>query len=354
MEQNIFILIPAYNPDEKLIKLVNELKESGFSHILVIDDGSKAECKPIFKEVENSGCTLVVHEVNKGKGQAIKTGIQSASEIIKESGKEFIGYITADADGQHLTKDIMGVANCMSENKDCLVIGTRNFNEKDIPLRSRFGNKFSSAFFKIVTGVKCTDTQTGLRGIPYILTNLALEEDGSRYEYEMNFLMDAVKFTKMISIPITVIYENNNEGSHFRPIRDSLRIYGRFLKYISCSLISCACDLIFFHLISLFFDTKELAATSAIFISTAIARVLSGTINFTLNKLWCFKNNRKSVKQVIKYMTVFFSNMILSASFVRLLTFIPVPRLLIKCIVDTILFFVSYRLQQNWVFRKKL
>lgn len=215
------IVIPAYEPDERLIGLLESLERSGSTRIVVTDDGSGPLYTPVFIRAGELGCVVVRHEHNLGKGAAIKTGIGKA---LREFGPG-IGIITADADGQHLPQDIIRISDALTSYKDHLILGVRDFSGENVPFRCAFGNRITSTLFKFGTGIACSDTQTGLRGIPPRLVPLALSTEGDRYEYEMNFLVEAVKTAPLVMIPIETVYENGNAGSHFRPVRDSLLIY---------------------------------------------------------------------------------------------------------------------------------
>ena len=209
----VTIIIPSYNPTEKIIKLVNELKKN-FSDILIVDDGSTNEAKKIYENLSN--VKIIYHDINKGKGEALKTAIKSL--------KNTDAFITVDADLQHSPKDILRIKEKLLNND--IVLGTRNFNKKNVPFTSKFGNKFSSLVFKIKTGITLKDTQTGLRGINMKYKDLCLSTNGSRYEYEMNFLYNLAKNKiNFKCIDIDTIYEDNNKGSHFHAIRDSLLIH---------------------------------------------------------------------------------------------------------------------------------
>ena len=241
---NSIICIPAYKPGPKLLDLVKELEELGYIRIVIADDGSGQEYTPIFVKAEELGCTIVRHEHNMGKGAALRTVIEKA---VFQFGHD-IGVVTADADGQHLARDIVRVADALSSNPSCLVLGVRDFDKDDVPFRSRMGNRITSAFFKVFTGVACPDTQTGLRGISPSLLPLALRTKGDRYDYEMNFLMDAVKKAPLIMLPIETVYEDGNAESHFNPVKDSFLIYKEPLKKVglgvaAAGLVAVAADL---------------------------------------------------------------------------------------------------------------
>jgi len=208
-----YVVIPAYQPDNKLIKLVEKIHDKSDFKILIIDDGSSPACQKIFDKASQYA-TILRHEVNQGKGHALKTAFQ----FIKEQ-NSYGTVVTADADGQHKIWDIFRTANKASENPNKLILGVRAFTGK-VPLRSRFGNSLTKALFKLQTGVGVTDTQTGLRAFTTNLIPFMLKIEGKRYEYEMNMLLEATKEYEIVEVPIETVYINDNEASHFRPIRD--------------------------------------------------------------------------------------------------------------------------------------
>ena len=127
-------LIPAYEPDQTLTKVVMELKKKKFE-IVVVDDGSSPDKTAIFQEIaENTN--VIHHSKNSGKGTAIKTGLQ----FIKDKYKDSYTVVTVDADGQHKLVDIVRVADIMNSNFNSIVVGCRKFNTGKIPLRSLIGN----------------------------------------------------------------------------------------------------------------------------------------------------------------------------------------------------------------------
>ncbi|MDO5785578.1 MAG: bifunctional glycosyltransferase family 2/GtrA family protein [Eubacteriales bacterium] len=343
---NIAILIPSLDPDDALVTLVSSLQQRGVDHIVVIDDGSAAQEQ--FDRCAALGCVVAHHTRNLGKGAAIRTGLRTAQQHFPD----LAGVVTADGDGQHAVEDILRVAQEVLRCPDSVTLGTRDFSAPGIPARSRFGNRFSSLFFRLSAGVPCPDTQTGLRGIPASLFDFALSIPGSRYEYEMNFLFTvAQQSIPLHFIPIQTIYEAGNQSSHFRPIRDSARIYAMPLRFAAASLSSFVIDIALFALFSQLFAVRT---ARAIFIATAAARVCSGVVNFTLNRSWSFANKEDDWKaQGIRYLILFLCQMCASSGLVYLLAFLPLPLTFIKIVVDTGLFCVSYFIQRNWVFRKK-
>ena len=282
------VIIPALEPDRRLLDLIIDLQSMGFERIVVVDDGSPIGYEGIFSQARNLGVYLQRHDKNLGKGEAIKTGIRAA---IRCWGRD-ISFITADADGQHRPEDIAKVDDAMGEDPGCLILGSRDFSGENVPAKSRMGNIITSFVYGLVTGKECHDTQTGLRGIPKELTVLALQEEGKRYEYEMNFLMDAGEKVPIIHVPIETVYEDNNSSSHFRPVIDSARIYGRFLRFVVSSVSGAVVDYFLFSILLVVITAlfaPEQAVTVAI--ATVIARIASGIVNFVMNRHFAFRSN---------------------------------------------------------------
>lgn len=215
-------IIPSLNPDNKLERLVDELIENDFKKIIIVNDGSSD--KEIFDKLEKKEeCIILTHDINKGKGCALKTAFKYYQESLMD---EYSGVITLDSDGQHSVSDVINISNVLVDN-DMFILGTRLFNTKETPLRNKTGNRITSYVFKWLYGVYLKDTQTGLRAIPNRLINLHLNTTGDRFEYEINALIDLVKVKeKILQIDIKTVYlENSNKNSHFNPFKDSYRIY---------------------------------------------------------------------------------------------------------------------------------
>ncbi len=354
------VLIPALDPERgPLLDLVSKLLSYDFLFVLLVDDGSSKENKIIFEECKSLGCELVSYEENRGKGYALRRGF---SEILSK--KEFYGeadVITADSDGQHTVEDILKVRAEMLAHRGAFVLGVRDFfseeSNKKVPPKSLKGNRFTSKLFKFMYGRWMADTQTGLRGIPYSLLEEAVKITGDRYQYEMKALIKAVRYdVEIIETPIEVIYVDNNKGTHFRPIKDSLKIIGviisQFLKYSLISLSSSILDIAAFTMLSAML--ANVIPVEHIIVSTFIARGISGAFNFLMNKRVVFSaGDQALLPGILKYILTAVLIASLSALFVNVLFLIlHWNKTLIKIIVDTLLFFVSYKLQQAFVFNR--
>ena len=208
---NLAIVIPAYEPDEKLIGLINDLNnELNDFTIVVVNDGSiKEESKKIFDEVKDmKNCHLISYDKNMGKGYALK----EAFKYIKSLEQKYI-IVTADSDGQHHPKDIKKVYDFYLKNQGMLVLGSRKF-EGDVPKKSKFGNNVSRALTRIVFSERIYDTQTGLRAFSSDLIDFMLSIKGERYEYEINMISETIRAAIPIrEVAIKTIYINENKGT---------------------------------------------------------------------------------------------------------------------------------------------
>ena len=340
------ILIPAYQPNVHMLSLVRLLSGLGAEHILIVDDGSSASCRPLFTDAERYGATVIHHDRNRGKGAALKTGIRAAGELFPSD----CGIVTADADGQHLPEDILRVAEAISRHPDALILGVRNFAKGSVPWKSYYGNRITAAFFRASTGVRLHDTQTGLRGIPKCLYDTALETEGERYEYEMHFLEDCAKQVPFFQLPIATVYEDDNSGSHFRPVRDSLRVYERPLRFVTSSLLCSALDLALFWILM---QVLPLATAAAITAATAGSRLVSSVVNYSLNRIWCFKSKENVARSGVRYLILLVIQAGASAALVTMISTVITNTLYAKIIVDVSLSVFSYYAQKHWVFQRK-
>lgn len=219
-------IIPCYNPPEVFSNIILELYSMGVRDVIIIDDGSNN--KRIFSIANKKGYTVIEHNTNKGKGEAIKSGIKYYR---KHFINKYKGIVMIDCDGQHRVWDMDKVGQEMIHS-DKFTMGVRNFNIDGVPFRNKIGNKITSLVFKWMFGVYIKDTQTGLRGVPNRLIDTVLKIDGERYEYEISMLIDIVKMKEEIKeVEIETVYDNNGKRySYFNPFKDSYRIYKEMIK----------------------------------------------------------------------------------------------------------------------------
>ncbi|MDQ1354637.1 MAG: hypothetical protein QG657_4946 [Acidobacteriota bacterium] len=339
------VLIPAYNPDETLLKVVEGLIAIHFTHIIIVNDGSKIECAPIFAQLGKiPQCHVLTHGVNCGKGRALKTGLSYYYDNFPASE----GIVTADADGQHQPLDILKVATVLkeSENLGQLILGVRRMGRK-VPFKSLFGNVLTRFVFRFVTGAKVSDTQSGLRGLPRSLAPQLLTIPGERYEYEINMLTwAAMKSGRIVEIPIDTIYIEGNIRTHFNPFSDSLKIYFQLLRYVFFSILAGIFDFIIFLIVFM--------GTGSIILSSLAGRLAAGgAADYIKNRRLVFQEEIGGVPRLLKY---YFALLVMSlvAYFLigvaheRLAISVP----LAKISVEILLFGFSYLIQREFVYKK--
>jgi glycosyltransferase involved in cell wall biosynthesis len=238
---SIALLIPAYQPRPVLADIARGVgtrdTDALFTSIVIVDDGSGPEYQDVFAAAARvERVEIVRRERNGGKGAALKAGMAH----LLLSTRDFIGAVTADADGQHAAADIVNVANTFAARPDALVLGVRAFGA-NVPLRSRLGNLVTKRLVAVATGLRVADTQTGLRGWPRRLCERSVLVPANRFEFELITLLEAAATgVPIVEVGIETIYESGNPTSHFRPLGDSARIYGALARQVWHRLVNRA------------------------------------------------------------------------------------------------------------------
>ena len=354
---NISVVLPSLDPDEKLHQVIEGLLEHGFQHIILVNDGSKPENLHYFEEeaaAHPDVITLLHHEVNKGKGAALK----NAFHWFLQNRPEGLGVVTVDGDNQHHPADTLACTEHMMKTGH-LTLGCRDFNQADVPARSSFGNKTTSAIFKIFVGMTISDTQTGLRAIPRDDLEVLATIAGDRFEYETNMLLamkqQGIPFDE---VKIRTVYIEENKSSHFRVIHDSWRIYklilAHFFRYTLSSIASFFVDSGMVYLLTVLLP---LADPMLGYCATVGARVVSSVLNFFMNKKLVFKSQVSTGKAIVRYYALAIPQLLVQSLINQgLYTLLgitesqPGLRTLIHILVMTVLFIVSFTVQQRWVF----
>lgn len=350
------LIIPAYEPETTLIDYCSQLIEAGFDRLLVINDGSSKDYSPVFDTLEKMpACTILRHAVNLGKGRALKDAFNYFLNM-PDCG-DYCGVITVDSDGQHTVPDVLKLQKELASGREALILGVRDFTSPNVPFKSRYGNRLTRFLFRLLHGIRLHDTQTGLRAIPAGLVSTYLDIAGERFEYETNMLLvSSNKQIPFYEIKIDTVYLNENKGTHFHPVRDSIAIYklllSAFLKYTLASFSSFLLDIAMFQLILTL--SGSLGEAVRIYLATAAARILSSIYNFLVNKHVVFQKKERSIRTVIKYYLLAAIQMCCSAGLVLLLyRLLHIPETAAKIVVDTILFFISFRIQKQFIFHSK-
>lgn len=295
----LVIVIPAYEPNKLMLDLLVKLNEyfKDFK-IVIVNDGSKTADETFKVAMQYPNVTILNHLVNKGKGAALKT----AFKYIKQLQGDHI-IVTADADGQHKPEDIFKVASYYNQIKEGLVLGSRQFDGK-VPFRSRFGNDATKFLYRLCNNKKLYDNQTGLRAFGSEMLDFMISVEGERYEYEMNMLMECANRQVTISeVAIETVYINNNESSHFNPVKDFLKICKHMLKYAIPAFITVLSEVLIFVQLFLVFDYSGIDTLLNLIISSIFSNASAFIVHAIVSKYgiyygnsYIFKNKRLKTK----------------------------------------------------------
>ena len=333
-------LIPAYRPSAFLPELLEQLYSLGFE-IVVVDDGGGAEFEHIFFE-SSRYAEVLYHVQNAGKGAALKTGLAYiASHYPKDS-----VIVTVDADGQHKPGDAFAVCSLAESNPGALVLGSRKLN-RNVPLRSKFGNTVTRLVYRLSTGLNVYDTQTGLRAFHAKFIPEMLLIPGERYEYEMSVLLQfARKKIPILEHEIETVYLDDNSSSHFDAVRDSVRIYKEILKFSVSSFVGFLVDYAAYSLLLLLGCGLTLANIAA--------RIISASVNFTLNRKLVFRSSETLLKSLAKYTLLAVFILIGNTLVLNLLVNVcGIHQLLAKIMTEIVFFILSWLIQKTVVFGKR-
>jgi len=356
----VSVVLPSLDPDDKLLAVIDGLLEYGFTDIILVNDGSKPENMHYFETAaQHPEVKLLHHEINKGKGAALK----NAFRWFLENRPEGLGVVTVDGDNQHHPEDTKACVEKMLETGN-VVLGCRDFSLPHVPKRSRIGNNIICGVFRLLVGMKVSDTQTGLRAFPRCVLSSFCEIYGDRFEYETNMLL-AMKEQNLPhdEVKIRTVYIEENKSSHFHAVRDSWRIYKlilkHFVEYTLSGVISWIIDSGLFALLSwLLRDVLGGFLLSAV--TVGAARVVSSLINFYMNKRLVFHSHVSTGKALVRYYSLAVPTLLMQLGLtygIYTLFSIGADRIALRTVIHSIvmvvLFISSFMLQQRWVFTQK-
>lgn len=343
MRRPVVVLVPSYEPDEKLVRLATTLTSCWPGPVVVVDDGSGPHYRHLFDAVQRVGCDVIGHEVNRGKGFTLKEGFAHIATKYPDH-----DVVCADSDGQHTPADIARVADALATYGDGIVLGSRAF-VGDVPRKSRFGNTVTRYAFFAATRRRLQDTQTGLRA--YHGNRLAWLQTigGDRFDYELNTLLAARRTgVPMHEVPISTVYLDGNASSHFHPIVDSVRVYVPLLTFSLSSLAAFGTDTAL--VVGLMATTHRLA------LSVVVARAVSASLNFATNRRLVFDaaGEEGRASAAARYGGLVLAVLSANYTLLRLLTgVLGVAILPAKLLTEVALFSLSYQAQKRFVFTKR-
>lgn len=212
---NVAALIPCYFEEKRVGEVARRVREQ-LDTVLVVDDGSTDRTA---EEAKDAGVELIRHEVNQGKGAAIKTGLQALSA------RDRIEYIIIlDGDGQHLPEEIPRFLAEANRTGAAMLVGNRMTDLKTMPAVRRLTNQFMSAKISEVCGQEIPDTQCGFRMMRRHLASALCAAPSTRYDYETEMLaIVARQGCRIGAVPVSTIY--GDEKSKIHPVRDTLRFF---------------------------------------------------------------------------------------------------------------------------------
>ena len=338
-----WVLVPAYEPDERLVTLVADLRDQiPGARVLVVDDGSGAGYTGVFERA--AGVVVVRHAHNYGKAEALRTGLAAVAERAPRA-----DVVCVDCDGQHRPGDVRRVAAELIRQRSHgaapgLVLGVRAF-DGEVPLRSRVGNRAMTALVHLATGTRIGDTQTGLRGVPAELVPWLLTVPGERFAWELTVLLRAGRDGVPIHVvPIETVYLDHNASSHFRPVVDSLRVLALLALFAASSLVAAVLDIVGVLVLS--------ALTGSLVLAVVGARIVSAGVNFTINRRSVFRAGGPVREQLVRYLALAAVLLVAGYGGIRLLTDAGFPLLAAKIVTDGALFVASFLVQRDHVFTR--
>jgi putative flippase GtrA len=241
-------------------------------------------------------------------------------------------------------------------------MGCRDFSHPDVPPRSVAGNRFTAAMFRLCYGIRITDTQTGLRAIPAEFLEAFTRIEGERFEYETNMLLQMKRMCiAFVEQPIETVYDKEEYSSHYNALKDSWRIFKVMAKFLLSSGAAFLIDTAIFYVLMKLFGAKWGAFAPTI--ALVIARVVSSFVNFNANKSLVFRSKASYKRSMLRYYILCAVQLAVNAALTNGLVALagraaghPISAglaTLIQIVVMTVLFFISYPIQREWVFAEK-
>lgn len=328
MNSEIVILIPAYNPVERIINYVKELKEKSYT-VIIVNDGSDKKYHTIFESLVDD-CEIINCPYSKGKGNAIKKGLS------------FIKVHNQDKKGVCILEEDYPIDKIEKLN---------GLYEQNIFFVHTKGKRFLSKIFSMIYHQEFKNVDSSLLGFSMKYIDQMLEVDENCYEVQA--LIECVQ--KEIQVEEIVI-DQNKESFHLKNKNRNILyvIFLHLFRFISSSIISSIIDVL---LAWLLLDVLKLWMTSdfwRIAMSSLIARVLSTIVNYVINKKYVFKERTESKQTGKRFLILTVAITVLSTLFVYGTSSLNImSEKLAKPVGDLLLFLLSYNVQMKWVFSKE-
>lgn len=213
-KDDIVVVVPTYNNPLTIANVANDVLSRGYK-LIIVDDGSEVNVSSLVNKHDN--LTVLRHETNQGKGEAIITGAKEAQK------RGFSYFISLDGDGQHLASQIEKICDAC-DGADQIIIGARNFEINNVPNGSKFGRWFSNFWACWDTEQSITDSLSGFRLYPTSILDLIIRT--KRFDWEMEVLVKHAWKGRLIKEVIIECYYPTPEErvSHFKKFWDTAAI----------------------------------------------------------------------------------------------------------------------------------
>ncbi|MCR5808599.1 MAG: GtrA family protein [Clostridiales bacterium] len=359
----MFVVIPAYRPDEKLFGVIDGLREEGVRFV-VVDDGSGIEYAPVFMRLEDeySDCVTVIrYNLNCGKGHALKEAFAHIGEICKDDD----GILTIDDDWIHMTEGAREVIKTWEANRESFVLGSRRYLGR-IPFRSKLGDAITRSVFSTTSGARLSDPQTGMRAFSARLIPELIKISGERFDYEIAQLLFAAKeHINIIEVPLETPFATGHRSVHFIRFKDSWLIFRMIFIFMLSSFSCFVIDYSLLLILSAVLNNSHSAVRTSpgtfcvpLFgtlvdthmIALVIARAVSSFCNFLLNRKVVFKTGSRSA--IFRFYTVIIGLLLANYGLLALVTRSTggFPLWIAQLIVQAVLYPISFILQRKFVF----
>lgn len=201
----IFVVMPAFNEEAKIGRVIRGLFEHGYRNVVVVDDGS---ADATAQQAQLAGATLLRHRINRGQGAALQTG----NEYALDAGAKVIVHF--DADGQFNPKDIAGAIAIMNRQNLDIVLGSRFLDKRsNIPFfKNFFILPISRRINNFLTGLKLSDVHNGFRVLNrYAAQKIKITQDGMAHNSQIPQLIKEHQLS-FEEYPVEVFYQESGQG----------------------------------------------------------------------------------------------------------------------------------------------
>ena len=352
----ISVIIPLSAPDEATAGYIEDLIKNKIEDIILVAGNEKAHREFTEKAALRSEVTVICAK-KPGRGAAIR----EAFRFLSENRKDTDGAICCTEDGRYPYEALDICIKAFEENPGCVICGARDLENENAPAKKRAGSKISSLIYRFATGIRLKDTQSSLRLIPAdqfeYFAKLAGKSKGYETRMIIGIMNKKIPYTE-VSVPF--VYTDENVRENFRSFKDRIIVYSivlaYFLKFAISSVSSYLIDMGIYALL-LYFLENRLSVGSQVLVCTVVSRVISSLFNFTLNRKTVFKATDNLAASTVRYYIIAVIKLAASYAliyfFTDLLCITGFAQLIIKAIVDIVLFLFSFQFQKNWVFKNK-